>query len=68
MGDFANVHIGSVQTEITISEGVGSLSPEELQKIVRLVLDQVQRRLTAEQQRHSDVAVRDRVFGQEAGK
>lgn len=68
MGDFANVHIGSVQTEITISEGVGSLSPDELQKIVRLVLDQVERRLAAEQQRHGDVAVRDRVFGQEAVK
>ena len=36
-----DVHIGEVHTDLQISAGVGSLSPEEVRKLVSLVMEQL---------------------------
>jgi hypothetical protein len=57
-----DVKIGEVVTELVVTEGVGSLSPEDVKRLVALVLEQIRHEQgrTAQQQR--DTAVHDRAF------
>jgi hypothetical protein len=49
----ADVHIDEVHTDLQISSGVGSLSPEDVRKLVALVMAQLKA------QQHNE-ALRDR--------
>ena len=54
--------IGEVVTEMSITEGVGTLGPEEVKKIVALVLEQVRQEQDRAAQRERDVTIKDRAF------
>ncbi len=57
-----DVHIGKVESEIVVSEGVGALAPEEVQRLAKLILEQVQVEQERAAQRERDVAIEDRVI------
>jgi hypothetical protein len=57
-----DVKIGEVVTEMVVSEGVGTLGPEEVKKLVGLVLEQVRQERDRSEQRERDTAIKDRVF------
>ena len=56
------MRIGEVVTEMSVTEGVGALGPEEVKKIVTLVLEQVRRDQERAEQRSRDVTINDRAF------
>lgn len=56
----ADYHVGEVLTEIVVSEGVGSLSPAEVRKLVALVLEHVQGEQDRIARKEKDTVVRDR--------
>lgn len=58
----ADVRIGEVVTELVVGEGAGPLGPDDLRKIVEMVLEQVRRERDSDDQRNRDTAVRDRYF------
>lgn len=57
-----DVKIGKVETEIVVTEGVGPLSPEEVSKLVALVLEQLRDEQDRLAQRQSDTAIGDSLF------
>jgi hypothetical protein len=57
-----DVQIGEVTTDLTITESVGSLSPEEVRKLVKLVLEQVHDQRARDERRERDTSVADRAF------
>jgi hypothetical protein len=57
-----DIRIGEVTTELTITESVGTLSPEEVRRLVMLVLEQVQQEQARNQRRERDTSIGDRVF------
>ena len=57
-----NVKINEVVTEMIVTDGVGPLSPEEVRKIVGIVLEQVRREQDRVSQRGQDTEIHDRVF------
>jgi hypothetical protein len=57
-----DVQIGEVTTDLTITESVGSLSPEEVRHLVRLVLEQVRSERARDERRERDTSVADRAF------
>ena len=57
-----DVQIGTITTKVTVSEGVGALSPEDVQQIVKLVMEHLHQQQHQEQQRQADVAIHDRVY------
>jgi hypothetical protein len=57
-----DVQIGEVTTELTITESVGDLSPEEVRRLVKIVLEQVQNERARDERRERDTAVTDRAF------
>lgn len=54
----ADVHIDEVATELTVTEGVGALSAEDVRRLVVLVLEQVRREHDMTEQRERDTRVR----------
>ncbi len=56
------VRISEVVTDLVVTEGVGSLSPEEVKKIVTLVLDQIKEQQGRTAQRERDTTIHDRAF------
>ena len=60
-----DVHIGEIQTNITVSDDATSLSPEALQRIVKIVLEKVKQHQDVEKQRQNDVGIEDRVYRKE---
>ena len=59
-----DVHIGSIQTEITVTEGAGPLDAQTIQRIVKIVMEQLAQKEQMEQQRMADVTIHDRVYRQ----
>jgi hypothetical protein len=57
-----DVRIGEVATEIVVAEGVGPLGPEDIKRIVAMVLEQVRREQDRTEQRRLDTEINDRVF------
>ena len=57
-----DVKIGEVVTEMVVTEGVGALGPEEVKKLVALVLEQIRRERDHAEQRDRDVKINDRAF------
>ncbi len=62
MNEPAGVEIQEARTELVITEGVGPLSREDIQKLVALVLQHVRQEQEARAQREKDTAVTNRVF------
>ena len=60
-----DVKIGEVAAEVTITEGTGSLSREEVQRIVNLAVAQIRAEMARTSQMRDEAKVRDRVFRQE---
>jgi hypothetical protein len=56
------VRINEVVTEISVTEGVGPLSTEEVKKLVALVLTQVRLEQDRVAQRQKDTGIRDRAY------
>jgi hypothetical protein len=57
-----DVKIGEVVTEMTVTEGVGSLSPEDVKRLVSLVLEQIRHEQGRTAQQQHDTAIHDRAF------
>lgn len=57
-----DVKIGEVATELVVTEGAGSLSREEVQKIVNMAVAQMKMEMARTSQMRNEAAVRDRVF------
>jgi len=52
-----DVRIGEVVTDMVLTEAVGSLAPEEVRRLIQLVIEQLQRNGEYMQQRSRDVAI-----------
>jgi hypothetical protein len=57
-----DIRINEVVTDIVVTEGVGSLSPEEVKKLVVLVMGQVRAEQDRMAQRQRDTTIRDRAY------
>jgi hypothetical protein len=57
-----DVRINELVTDITVTEGVGSLSPEEVKRIAEIVLTHVRREQDRIEQRAKDTMIRDRAY------
>jgi hypothetical protein len=57
-----DVKIGEVVTEMVVTESVGSLGPEDVKKLVALVLERVRAEQDRAEQRSRDVTIKDRAF------
>jgi hypothetical protein len=57
-----DVKIGEVVTELVVTEGVGALGPQEVKKLVALVLEQLHHEQDRRSQRERDVKINDRAF------
>jgi hypothetical protein len=57
-----DVKIGEVSTELVVTEGVGSLSPDEVKRLVAIVLEHIRQEQDRAAQQQRDTAINDRVF------
>jgi len=57
-----DMRIGEVVTDMVVTEGVGTLGPEEVKRLVTLVLEQVRQEHDRAAQRERDTAISDRAF------
>lgn len=57
-----DVNIGEVAAELVVTEGAGSLSRKEVQKIVNLAVAQMKAEMARASQMQDEATVRDRVF------
>lgn len=57
-----DVRIGEVVTEVVVSDTVGALGPDEVRRLVTLVLEQVRHETDRRDQQARDADIRDRVF------
>jgi hypothetical protein len=57
-----DVRIDEFVTEITVTEGVGPLSAQEVKRIAMLVLEQLRAEQGRAEQRKRDATIRDRAF------
>jgi hypothetical protein len=58
----ADVVIHKVTSDITITESVGPLSPQEVRRLVDIVLQKVAERRDEEAARRRDTAIRNQVW------
>ena len=58
----SQVHIGEVKTDVVVTEGVGSLSKADVQRLVSLVLEHVRNEQDKNEQRDKDTGITNRVF------
>jgi hypothetical protein len=65
MSHASQVKVKQVDFKLEITEPVGPLSAEDVQKIANMVLDLVDRRHQSNAQREQDTRVRDRVWDPE---
>ena len=63
-----DVKISEVVTDLVITENVGSLSAEEVKRLVALVLEQVRHEQDRMEQRQSDTGIRDRAYRADQGR
>jgi hypothetical protein len=57
-----DVQIGEVTTELVVNESVGSLGPEEVKRLLKLMMDHLREQQSRAGQQERDTAVRDRAF------
>ena len=57
-----DVRIGEVTTEVVVTEAVGTLSPDEVKRLIALVLEQLRWEQDRMAQRERDTAIADRAF------
>jgi len=57
-----DVRIGEVHAEIEVTEGIGALGPEDVKRIVNLVLEHVRQEQARAEDRDRDTKVHNRVF------
>ena len=57
-----DVRIGEVVTELVITESVGPLAPEDVRRLVTLVLEQLRHERDRVAQRERDTTVNDRAY------
>ena len=57
-----DVQIGEVMTELVVNEHVGSLAPDEVKRLLQLMMDHWQEHQRRAQEREHDTAIRDRAF------
>ncbi len=62
-----DVEIDEVVTELVVTEPNGSLTREEMKKIVQAVLEQVRAEQDRAAQKHKDTCVRNRAYAPEGG-
>lgn len=55
----SDVRIGEVQTEVVVTEGVASLSPEDVKRIVEIAMQQVRQEQDRMAQQKRDTSVFD---------
>ena len=60
--DTPDVRINDLVTEITVTDGVGPLSPEDVRRIVAIVMAQVRAEQDRMAQRAKDTTIRDRAY------
>jgi hypothetical protein len=54
-----DVRIGEVQTEVVVTEGVASLSPEDVKRIIQMAMEQSRQEQDRVAQRQRDTSVFD---------
>jgi hypothetical protein len=57
--DSTDVRIGEVQTEVVVTEGVASLSPEDVKRIVEIAMQQARQEQDRVAQQKRDTSVFD---------
>jgi hypothetical protein len=62
MPDTPDVRINEVVTDISVTEGVGPLSAEDIKRIVGIVLTHVRTDQDLQAQRAKDTTIRDRAY------
>jgi hypothetical protein len=60
--DSPDVRINEVVTDISVTEGVGALSADEVKRIVTIVMAQVRAEQDRIAQRAKDTTIRDRAY------
>jgi hypothetical protein len=60
--DEADVRIGQIHTDLVITEGVGPLSPEDVSRLVKLVMEKLQEEQSRRADRDRDTSIHDRAF------
>jgi hypothetical protein len=62
-----DVRINEVVTDIAVTDGVGPLSPEDVKRIVAIVMAQVKTEQDRIAQRAKDTTIRDRAYQPRVG-
>ena len=62
-----DVEIDEVKTDLVVTDGAGSLSREEMKKIVEAVVECLRAQKHSAKQREKDTAVRGRAYQPESG-
>jgi hypothetical protein len=57
-----DVRIDEVAADVVISEGVGALSPDDVRRLVRLVMEQLRHERDRAAERANDTEIHDRAF------
>jgi len=60
--DPPDVRINNLVTEVTVTDGVGPLSAEDVRRIVAIVMDHVRAEQDRIAQRAKDTTIRDRAY------
>ena len=60
--DSPDVRINEVVTDISVTEGVGALSADEVKRIVAIVMAQLRTEQDRHAQRAKDTTIRDRAY------
>jgi len=58
----AHVHIEEIHTELTITDAVGPLSPEDLRKVLKLVMERMKASQDYADRKRADDSVGDRNY------
>jgi len=58
----ADVQIGEVTTDIVVQESVGTLAPEEVRRLVAIVLEHVRHQKEMTEQRERDTKISNRAY------
>jgi hypothetical protein len=62
MDDEMDVRIGEVVTDVTVTEGIGPLSAEDMKALVATVLEHVRQAQHRDTDRDEDTRIHDRTF------
>jgi hypothetical protein len=57
-----DIRIGEVVTDIVVTEGIGALGPEEVKRIVSLVIEHLRHEQDRAAQREQDTSIRNQFY------